>query len=323
MNNIKLRFIAIAALFLLTACKRDDLLSPYNTVVFSDALSAYSIYTDDMSDLVPQSDVIIYELGSSLFTDFAYKQRLIKIPEGTEIKKVDNGLPNYPNGTIIVKTFYYLNDERDSTQGKRIIETRLLVKNNETWSVADYLWNDSQTDAFLIESGYDTPVNFINQNGEAKTVAYHVPNNRECATCHNVAGGIFPIGPTVRNLNIPIMVDGSVTNQLEHFQTLGKFEPFDLSGVTTLPNYHDTSLELSQRARGYLYINCAHCHFDQGYAAGTELYLDYKTTEDPAKISAFKFEIKDHMQTGFMPGLGVSVIDEEGVSLIVDYLNGL
>lgn len=317
-------FLSVIILFtVFTACKKDQFIQPYNNMVFLNSLSAYSMYEGEMKNLKPTSDYLLYELGSTLFTDFAHKQRLIYIPIGLVINKINDGLPNYPEGTIIAKTFYYVNDERDETSGKHIIETRILIKKNNSWNVADYLWNDAQTDAFLIESGFNTPVHFINESGEPQTIAYHVPNNRECATCHNVSNQVIPIGPTLRNLNIPIHQDGSTINQLSYFQSLGILESFDVNNTSALPDFHDMNNDIAERARGYLDINCAHCHFKDGAAADTELYFNYEDTENESLIRERKDKIQEYLETGVMPRVGTSVIDQEGVSLIIDYLNQL
>ncbi|MCP2937417.1 hypothetical protein NK983_32460, partial [Salmonella enterica subsp. enterica serovar Typhimurium] len=83
-------------------------------------------------------------------SDYAEKQRLIKIPVGTKINALDDGLPNFPDGSIIVKTFYYYNNKKDTARGKRIMETRLLIKHVGKWNAATYIWNQDQTDAKLI-----------------------------------------------------------------------------------------------------------------------------------------------------------------------------
>jgi len=95
---------------------------------FAPNLAAYNIYKGVMSDLIPANDVHPLELSTALFTDYAEKQRLVKVPAGTMMYANGDGLPDFPNGTILVKTFYYYDDVRKPDRGKRIIETRLEIK---------------------------------------------------------------------------------------------------------------------------------------------------------------------------------------------------
>ena len=77
---------------------------------FEPVLAAYNIYRGNPTDLIPTSGFERIELSSSLFVNYAQKQRLVKLPPGGEITKLDNGVPSFPNGTILVKTFYYFKD---------------------------------------------------------------------------------------------------------------------------------------------------------------------------------------------------------------------
>ena len=107
---------------------------------FQQNLSTYNIYHGNPEDLTPTADYHLFKLGSSLYVNQAEKQRLIKLPAGTQMTKNGNGLPNFPDGTILVKTFYYYVDERDPALGKQLIETRLLEKQAGVWNAATYVW---------------------------------------------------------------------------------------------------------------------------------------------------------------------------------------
>jgi hypothetical protein len=47
----------------------------------------------------------------------------------------------------MIKIFYYPNDFRNPGKGRRIMETRLLVNEENGWVAYPYVWNDEQTDA--------------------------------------------------------------------------------------------------------------------------------------------------------------------------------
>lgn len=70
-------------------------------------LSDYPIYIGTTVDLFPQKDFIKYELANFLFfSDYAEKERLIKLPPGSKLKATNDGLPDFPDGTMLVKTFF-------------------------------------------------------------------------------------------------------------------------------------------------------------------------------------------------------------------------
>jgi uncharacterized repeat protein (TIGR03806 family) len=290
---------------------------------FLPKLSDYAIYNGKATDLVPNSGYKLYELSSQLFTDYAEKQRLIKIPANTKITAVDNGLVNFPEGTIIVKTFYYYHDKRDVAKGKRLIETRLLVKTNGVWNAGTYMWNDEQTDATSITSGLNKTVNWIDNSGTGNVISYHIPNNTECGTCHNSNSSMMPIGPKVRNMNFDVVRSNVLLNQLTHLQNEAVLSSVNPATFIAMPNYKDTTLSIEKRARAYLDINCAHCHSDKGFASSREPRFGYEHSLQDSKILDTKARIINKTQTGKMPKMGTSIIDKEGVALIKKYIDGL
>ena len=78
------------------------------TVVFEDSLSAYNIFKDTPSNLIPTDDFQLLELSSILFTDYAHKQRLLKVPEGTQMTRLNDGSIDFPDGTILSKDLLLL-----------------------------------------------------------------------------------------------------------------------------------------------------------------------------------------------------------------------
>jgi uncharacterized repeat protein (TIGR03806 family) len=310
-------------LLLLSSCGNDALIAPQNNLVFPARLSEYGIFQGSMQSLVPSERFVLYTLPAALFTDYAEKQRLIALPEGTRLTVINDDLPDFPDGTVLVKTFFYFNDKRDTTKGKRIIETRLLVKSGTQWSVATYRWNSEQTEAMLITSGFDTNVDWIDADGVGRTAAYHIPNNRECATCHQSNGTILPIGPKMRNLNISSTRNGVTVQQLHHFQHKGLLANVETLRVGSVPRLDDQSVSLQERSRAYLDINCAHCHNTTGYASNQGLHLRYSTPLGETGIAANRNEILTRMRNGSMPLLGTTLSDKEGIKLLTAYFNSL
>ncbi|MEL6674932.1 MAG: hypothetical protein AAFR61_22180 [Bacteroidota bacterium] len=295
------------------------------TVVFEQNLSAYGIFRETPADLLPSDGFHLLELSSILFTDYAHKQRLVKVPPGTQINRMSDGSLLYPDGTMLTKTFFYYQDERDRSLGKRIIETRLLIKESGTWNLATYLWNEAQTEAVLTWEGFDTPVNWIAADGTPFSTRYHVPNQNECITCHQSQSKMTPIGPRLRNLNREVVRKGNRLNQLSHLQAEGVLNDFSVSQVAEIVDYADPMVPLADRGRAYLEMNCAHCHHPLGWEASAERDFDfrYETPLDQSGILFGEEEILEAVVDREMPFIGTTLLDQEGVALLIEYIESL
>ena len=89
---------------------------------------------------------------------------------------------------------------------------------------------------------------------------------------------MLPIGPPARSLNKDYTYDSGSANQLDYWTNQGILlgAPDDKSSINTIPLWGDTSADLDDRARGYLDVNCAHCHRpDIGAADTSGLFLEY------------------------------------------------
>jgi uncharacterized repeat protein (TIGR03806 family) len=316
--------IATALLaFILTACNEDGLAHIDNAVALQPALSDYHIFEGNPATLTPAAGFHLYELSTELFSDYAEKQRLVKVPSGEVITPQQDGLPDFPDGTILVKTFFYYHDKRDSSKGRQLIETRLEIKSGEQWSVGTYLWNDAQTEARLVTSGLNKTVNWIDEHGLGKVISYHVPSRHECGTCHSSNDAIIPIGPKLRNLNTNVTRDGAGINQLTYFQHLGVLGDVDPTQVTALPRWQNSAYSLEERARAYLDVNCAHCHRTDGFEGGDKLRLEYSTPLSSTGIPGKRDEIIDRFSEGRMPLIGTSIVHAEALDLIRSYIKSL
>lgn len=292
---------------------------------FRQNLSDLNLFSGTLNELNPSIYAFEYKLNTALFTDYAYKQRLIALPQGASMTYDGDGLPIFPDNTVIAKTFYYYNDERNPDLGKHIIETRILMKLNGEWQTGDYKWNEDATDAVLDPNGSEVPVAWVDATGTQNQITYKIPSNTDCFTCHNNYNVITPIGPKLRTLNFDI--NGS--NQLQKLIDNNQLEGLDApTSVAVLPNWEDPSISLEARARAYLDMNCAHCHIPGGFCDTlSDLDLDYATTLDNSKIIERKFLIIARMNAyipGFsMPYIGTVSNHTEGVDLVFEYLDTL
>src|SRR5687768_13425335 len=77
-----LLLVVIVFSILISACNEDGLKPVSNNIEMSRKLSDYKIFQGDAAALIPSADFHLYELSTELFTDYAEKQRLIKVPAG-------------------------------------------------------------------------------------------------------------------------------------------------------------------------------------------------------------------------------------------------
>lgn len=284
-----------------------------NNYDFPPQLSDLKLFKGKIHDLVPNDDVYRLELSGTLFTDFAEKQRLIRLPKGTKLRHIDDGLPKFPDGTLLAKTFYY---------SGRLIETRILLLKKGQWNAVTYQWNSEQTEAYLITKGATVRV----KQRHKSDIEYHIPSTSECVACHRQSGTLQPIGPKIRNLNRMIIHNKTSVSQLDYLEeqqllTTNKSKP-----VGVFPGDNDISQPLASRARAYMDMNCAHCHHPNGMAGYTNLHLSYELSYKKTGIARQKQNILFRMETAgtlHMPKLGTTVTDPNGLALIKAYIKNL
>ncbi|HWW38659.1 c-type cytochrome [Pedobacter sp.] len=294
-----------------------------NGIRFNERLSTYGLFHGQMANLEPAAGVEILELGSTLFTDYAEKQRLIKLPKGKRMRATGNALPEFPEGTVIAKTFYY---SRAEGKKRRLIETRLLILQNGLWNAATYQWDMAKGDAILLEQGGHVPVNIQSKDGIVRKINYQIPSQKDCTSCHRSDNQLIPIGPKISNLNIEVLRNGKRQNQLVYLHEKGLLDYKDRNHFGTIPDYHDASLPTEQRARAYMAMNCAHCHQPTGMAGQKSLKLDFSTSYENTGIPFNKQNIVERtaaMGEYHMPKMGTTVIDTAGVALIRRYILSL
>lgn len=313
-----------------------------------DKLSEYNFFEGKMSDQKPAKGVVPYTLNMPLFTDYAQKLRFIQLPDGQTVDFNADSVLQFPIGTKLIKTFYYTNDIKNPEKGRRIIETRVLLRDDDGgWVALPYIWNDEQTEATLEPAGDTKKVSFKDEKGRKTTFDYGIPNVNQCRGCHIRGDKMSPIGPSARQLN----GDLDHENQLVNWKKLGLLRglPDDLTTVPKFPSIDDKTASLDERARAYLDINCAHCHNLRGPAMTSGLFLDWKM-KDSTALGFFKTPIAAGRGAGnmkysivpnkpsesillyrmlskdpgeMMPEVGRALVHTEGVALIREWIKGM
>ena len=281
------------------------------------SLSEWKLFDGRLAELKPAANVVHYGLRTPLFSDYAEKDRVIRMPLGARAAFSPSEVYGFPVGTVIAKTFSY---------GGRRIETRVLNREAGGWVALPYVWNREQTDAVFELVPDPVQIEYRHALGETLRFEYVIPNTNQCKNCHENGGSVKPIGPKARHLEADVTLR--------------------LTGQAANPEPADT---LARRARLYLDINCAHCHNPKGPANTSGLSLGYAET-DLTKMGVcktpvaagqgsgtFRFSIvpghpdesivMHRMQSTMpkvqMPELGRSVVHREGVDLIRQWIQSL
>lgn len=268
-------------------------------------LSEYSFFTGNLADLHPAARVFPYEVNAPLFSDYAEKARFIFLPEGTKLAYNDSLAFRFPDGAAIIKTFYYPKDAARPEFGRRLLETRLLLKEPEGWKALEYIWNDTQTDATLEVAGATFPVSWRTAEGGIQNIRYIAPNLNQCKGCHSFDGQFVPIGITARQLNRSVNTE----NQLLDWKNKGLIDlspGFNPDLAPRLTDYRHAADSLANRARAYLDSNCGHCHNPHGPASTSGMFLDI-SEKDPERLGIGKTPVaagrgSGNRKFGIVPG---------------------
>ena len=359
MKKYYLLSISILTLIIvfISCSDKDDVYTPVSPVVVDltlvpyPKLSDYHFFEGDIKAQIPSLNVIPYEPASSLFTDYASKKRFIWMPIGVKATYVaDNKILDFPVGTVLIKTFYYTTIQPGNTT--KLIETRLMVRKSDGWKFYEYLWNDEQTEADLVAgvdflNGSSKTITFKKPNGEDITTDYRIPSDGECFACHKINEIATPIGVKPQNLNHNIAYNGVSKKILQKLVEQGYLDSYPSSIVSTV-DYTDASQPLDLRVRSYIDINCAHCHQDQARCYYRPIRFPFSQTnvdsnigicldaDEPINLSIQKvilpgnyynsvlhYRISTNVENQRMPLLGRTIVHDEGVALIEQWINTL
>ena len=312
-------------------------------------LSEYGFFGGDLAEQKPVDGVFEYTVNAPLFSDYAHKQRFIRLPEGIKMTYHPTETFEFPEGSAIIKTFYYYKDERKPEKGKRLMETRVLLKKASAWVALPYVWKEDQSDAELAVIGSKQAVEWKDAKGKKQVLDYRSPNMNQCKGCHNYDQALRPIGPSARQLNKSIKVNAQEVNQLSHWESEGWLTELPQDNIPVLVDYLHKGHDLNTRARSYLDGNCSYCHQRKGPADTSGLFLR-ADEEETAALGINKAPIAAGRGSGNrqysiapgkpnesillyrmqsddpgirMPEIGRQVAHKEGVALIEEWIKTL
>jgi len=317
----------------------------------------------------PAPGVLPYSVNSPLWGDHTVKERFLALPGTSQIAfdaltypQPSPGAPpgwGFPDGTVLVKTFS-LEMERGNPASKRRLETRILhfeqldgssEIGDQYWHGYTYVWNDEQTDAFLLDAnGVDRTYKIQDARAPGGVVEqkYHFPSRAECTLCHTMSAK-FALGVNTLQMNRDHDYNGVVANQLRTLEHIGVFSkplPKPPEQLPKLTNHEDATQPLDKRARAYLHSNCSHCHMKWGGGNADFLLLATLPLDqlgivntqpgqgtfgiDKAKVlspghpeRSLIYYRMTKTGLGRMPHVATSLVDEKAAQVVHDWIKGL
>ena len=297
---------------------------------------------------VPAPGVLPYAIRVELWADHAVARRFLALPGESSIRR-EKSRWRFPEGTVLVKTLS-LDRVHGEPASRRRVETQLLHLHDGAWNPYAYEWNEEQSDATLVDaSGKEREFVVADPRapGGKRHQRWHFAGRAECKLCHNVWTGAV-LGVDDRQLNRTVPGGGDAENQLHLLERLGTFErPLGKTpdALPRFPRLDEESASLAQRARAYLHVNCSPCHRRNGGGSKVELLHDHSlektnTVGAPALLGEFGIDGARIVAPGDpyrsvllyrmaaqgsarMPRLGSSVVDEDGLRLVEEWIAGL
>ena len=187
---------------------------------FPRRLSDSGIFADVASYKLKEG-AIPYGVNSPLWSDGTHKTRHVVLTNPDDkIGVLDVGPWDFPEKTVIVKSFSLQMDEENPDSRQRI-ETRFMTKQDNEWVGYSYRWNKSQTEAFLVpDEGREEEFRISTADG-MKPYKWKYPSRSECMMCHARAAK-YVLGLQTAQLNRDFNYSGHIENQLSYLQRTGK-----------------------------------------------------------------------------------------------------
>ena len=230
---------------------------PVTAAVFPRRLSETGLFAA-VERHEPMPGLIPYSVNSPLWSDGAKKERLLALPDASQIQFTEARGWGFSDGAVAVKTFAFETTPGDAASLRRI-ETRLMVRDQGEWVGYTYEWNEDQTDADLVPAaGRDRPLALCDAtSGELREQSWHYPSRAECMMCHSRAAN-YVLGLSTPQMNRRQQYGDVEENQLTVLAQLGVFRdplPKPTAELPVLTDPHDATAPLDARARSYLHAN--------------------------------------------------------------------
>ncbi len=290
-----------------------------------------------------------FNIAVPMWNDHATAVRAAAFP-GTSRARWKNDYFETPTNAVLLRT---VSMEMTAGQPKtaRRIETQLLHFDGLAQRAYTYRWNETQTDAELVDKdGAEEVLNIIDARapGGRREQRWRFHSRAECIRCHMVRvaelhGNLNAFEP--HQLSSARGREGG--SELERLTKLGLLERGESPAkFARLANPHDPAEPLELRARSYLHANCAHCHKPD---AGGAVAMYWPINFEPDRLKAIdvkpargEFGIADARLiapglpeqsallyriltagSGRMPIIGSREVDDRGARVVAEWITGL
>lgn len=277
-------------------------------------LSEIGLYDDAATRDAVHPLAVEFEPRWPLWSNGLHKTRWLVLPKG-EAVETDGDDWTMPTGTLLFKTF----EDDDGP-----VETRVMWRAADGWTWHAYVWDDEYLDAERTEGRRSVDVEV---RLGAETFTHKVPNELDCRKCHEPDHdgvlGFEPLQLEEQVEALDVFAEPPAARSVAHVDAatrdvLGWFvgnctschngrddhdqASFDLRPDVALDNIIDRETETSGTIDGIRVV--------PGDPASSVLYLAVSGESDER-------ELKE------MPPLGVQRRDEEGISKLRDWIEGL
>jgi uncharacterized repeat protein (TIGR03806 family) len=225
----------------------------------------------DLDALEAAPGVLPYSVQSPLWSDGAQKRRWMALPSGSRIGYAETGAWQFPAGTVFIKHFGMVLDERAPDEVQRL-ETRFLVaaQGGDYYGLV-YKWDADQRDARLLLAGAEEVLDIVGNDGSVRQQRYTYPGQSACGACHSARSGqvlgvrtVQLDGEYRRSAGEPELDPVSPPeNQLAAWAALDIFDAASSEALAAhehLVPLGDEAASLEARIRSYWDSNCSTCH---------------------------------------------------------------
>ncbi len=219
----------------------------------------------DLANLIPAHGVIEYSLNSGGWFDGGKMRHFIALPNSSTAGFDPTALWDLPVGSVVVKHLAVAT----ASNANKPFTTSVLFRQETGWQAANYQWNSAGTDADLVTESAVVP------DGGLVSVTRKVETGSTCGGCHkNAEGQLTPLALSTRQLNGNFNYQGVTANQLTVLNSINLFSSAigNASSYAQFAAPTDSNASLTERAKAYLDVNCAHCH--AGTSGGMDLRFD-------------------------------------------------
>jgi putative heme-binding domain-containing protein len=291
--------------------------------------------------------VVAFSINTPQWVDGSTSTRFVAVPGNGVVKWKNNdvyGRPalDFPKDSVLVRTLSVETKAGDPASARRI-ETQLLHYDGKQWHGYSYRWRDDGSDADLVgDAGDQRQLTIADPSLPAgkREQTWHFASRAQCLTCHTAWSGF-----TLAFNHPQLDLTNDNGNQLATLtsQNLLPAPRRSNEKMPRLVNPYDTSLDLTERARSYLHVNCSTCHrMGGGGSALIDLRNDQTLPQShafdqPAMLGSFGIEnariicpgdpsrsilLYRAAKTGSgrMPHIGSDLVDDRAVALLAEWI---